>query len=154
MSASMVAPTYAAPLVQKATCGALNAAQQHSDAAGNEVSNMRTALQALVIGRHKKEWTDNVTIAVNADVRNLQADETAIDAPAFAGAVSDVAGAVQDMNQSVMGIYRLVKDDDDWLPTLHSAIPSPGTYAFVDTAGDKQAALAGVINGLRGAGCV
>jgi hypothetical protein len=154
MSALMGAPTHAAPLAHEESCGALNAAQQHSDAAGNEVNHMRTALQAFVIGHHKKDWTDSVTVAVNADVRNLQADETAIDSAAFAGAVNDLAGAVKDMNQSVKGIYRLVKDDDDWVPTVHSDIPSPDTYAFVDTAGDKQAALAGVVNGLRGTGCV
>jgi hypothetical protein len=150
----LAAPTHAAPpLPRKVACAAVDAAQQHDDAAGGEVNQMRTALQASVVGRNKMEWTNNVSVAVNADIRDLQADEAALGAPAFTHTVNTFADAVQDMNQSVKGIYRLIKDDDDLVPNLHSDIPSPDTYAFVDTAGDKQAAVAAVINGLRAGGC-
>ncbi|MGH3722715.1 MAG: hypothetical protein ACRDUS_01150 [Mycobacterium sp.] len=145
-------PAYAAPSGNKVACRALDVAQEHSDAIGGEVENMRAALQSFVTGRGKMQLTDNASIAANRDVSDLRADEAAIGTKSFTDAVNALDSAVQDMNQSVKGIYHMTTDDDGF-PYVASAIPSPDTYGFVDRAGDMQLAVAAVLSQLRGSGC-
>ncbi|MUM24093.1 hypothetical protein FZI91_20625 [Mycobacterium sp. CBMA271] len=151
LGGAIAPPAHAAPPPERVTCGALDVARQHIDAAGGEVNNMRTALQSFVVGRNKMQWTNNISIAVNQDVTDMRNDQAAIGDKGFADAVEAFASAVNDMNQSVKGIYHVASDDDGTY--LASSIPSPDTYGFVDTAGDKQLEIVAAVNRIRAGGC-
>ncbi|MGH3722716.1 MAG: hypothetical protein ACRDUS_01155 [Mycobacterium sp.] len=143
------APAFAIPPVEKVACGALDAAQQHNNAIGDDIGNMRTTLQDVLVQGGKIQGINNASILVNRDIRALKGDAAGIGDKGMVDAVNALEAAAQDMTQSVNGLYG----GNYGYGATGVAIPSADTYGFVDTAGDKQLAVAAVLNELRAKGC-
>jgi hypothetical protein len=122
----------------------MNDAQNASNAVGDDISTMRTTLQAILVPGGKAQTINNDSVSTDRDLRNLKDAAARIGDGGLNDAISALGGAVQDMNQSVNGLYAGYSN---------VVIPSPTTYGFVDTAGDKQQAVADLLGQLRGAGC-
>ncbi|MUM24094.1 hypothetical protein FZI91_20630 [Mycobacterium sp. CBMA271] len=125
----------------------MDTAQQHNNSVGDDIDNMRTTLQNVFVQGGKIQTTNNISITVNRDVEVLKSDASGIGDAGLASAVNALGGAVDNMRQSVDGLFGTS------YATEGNPIPSPDTYGFVDAAGDKQQAVAAVLNQLRTGGC-
>jgi hypothetical protein len=141
---STASPGHAIPLALRVQCNPMNDAKDATNAIGNDVDGIRSTLQAILVPGGKVQTINNGTVSADRDLRNLKNAAAIIGDRGLDDAVNALGGAIQDMDRSVNGLYGVY---------TNIVIPSPATYGFVDTAGDKQQVVAGILNGLRGAGC-
>jgi hypothetical protein len=141
---STASPGHAIPMALRVPCNPVNDAQNATNAIGDDVDGIRSTLQAILVPGGKVQTINNGTVSADRDLRNLKNAAAIIGNKGLADAVNALGGAIQDMDRSVNGLYGV---------NTNIVIPSPTTYGFVDTAGDKQQVVAVILNGFRGAGC-